>query len=155
MLEQLDVRQRAMITTRDFQWSWQGQHLALGLDEAGDGAPVLLLPALNSISTQWRLRLLLATLTPAMMAYAYDSIQVRSGSGAIRTRHQEIFCRPITGRIAANIAKRPILLRRDSRAVVALVYNHHKCSTRRRDTWSQRQSPGTRAGRATFFGCLK
>ena len=43
---------RALITTRDFQWSWQGQHLVLGLDEAGDGALVLLLPALSSISTR-------------------------------------------------------------------------------------------------------
>jgi pimeloyl-ACP methyl ester carboxylesterase len=45
-----------MITTRDFQWSWQGQHLALGLDEAGDGALVLLLPALSSISTWGEMR---------------------------------------------------------------------------------------------------
>jgi pimeloyl-ACP methyl ester carboxylesterase len=33
-------------------WSWQGQEIALGVDEAGDGPPVLLLPALSSISTR-------------------------------------------------------------------------------------------------------
>ena len=34
------------------RWSWQGQALCIGVDEAGSGAPVLLLPALSSISTR-------------------------------------------------------------------------------------------------------
>jgi pimeloyl-ACP methyl ester carboxylesterase len=33
-------------------WSWQGSETALGVDEAGDGPSVLLLPALSSISTR-------------------------------------------------------------------------------------------------------
>lgn len=40
------------IRTRQISWSWQGQELSLGVDEAGCGAPVLLLPALSSISTR-------------------------------------------------------------------------------------------------------
>ena len=40
------------IRTRQFHWSWQGRALSLGVDEAGSGSPVLLLPALSSISTR-------------------------------------------------------------------------------------------------------
>src|SRR5271166_2022185 len=61
-----------MITTRDFQWSWQGQHLVLGLDEAGDGALVLLLPALSSISTRGEMRPLMERLVSQFRVVAID-----------------------------------------------------------------------------------
>lgn len=41
-----------VVRTRQVQWSWQGQAIPLGADEAGDGPPVLLLPAPSSISTR-------------------------------------------------------------------------------------------------------
>jgi len=41
-----------MINTRELNWSWQGQDIVLGLDEAGRGPVVLLLPVLSSISTR-------------------------------------------------------------------------------------------------------
>ena len=37
---------------RDLRWSWQGEDVVLGLDEARSGPLVLLLPALSSISTR-------------------------------------------------------------------------------------------------------
>ena len=40
------------IRTRQILWSWQGRKLWLGVDEAGSGPSVLLLPALSSISTR-------------------------------------------------------------------------------------------------------
>lgn len=40
------------IRTRQIRWSWQGRKLWLGVDEAGSGPSVLLLPALSSISTR-------------------------------------------------------------------------------------------------------
>lgn len=40
------------VPTRQLQWSWQGQTVELGLDTAGHGPTVLLLPALSSISTR-------------------------------------------------------------------------------------------------------
>ena len=46
-------------------WSWQGQTVTLGIDEAGDGAPVLLLPALSSISTRREMRSLMQLLAAA------------------------------------------------------------------------------------------
>ena len=63
---------RALITTRDFQWSWQGQHLVLGLDEAGDGALVLLLPALSSISTRGEMHPLMERLASQFRVVAID-----------------------------------------------------------------------------------
>jgi len=63
---------RALITTRDFQWSWQGQHLVLGLDEAGDGAIVLLLPALSSISTRGEMHPLMERLASQFRVVAID-----------------------------------------------------------------------------------
>jgi pimeloyl-ACP methyl ester carboxylesterase len=63
---------RALITTRDFQWSWQGQHLVLGLDEAGDGALVLLLPALSSISTRGEMHPLMKRLASQFRVVAID-----------------------------------------------------------------------------------
>src|ERR1700739_3041205 len=40
------------IRTRQIRWSWHGREVSLGVDEAGSGAAVLLLPALSSISTR-------------------------------------------------------------------------------------------------------
>jgi pimeloyl-ACP methyl ester carboxylesterase len=61
-----------MITTRDFQWSWQGQDLVIGLDEVGDGALVLLLPALSSISTRGEMRPLMERLESQFRVVAID-----------------------------------------------------------------------------------
>jgi pimeloyl-ACP methyl ester carboxylesterase len=66
-----EQHERALIT-RDFQWSWQGQHLVLGLDEAGDGALVLLLPALSSISTRGEMRPLVERLASQFRVVAID-----------------------------------------------------------------------------------
>jgi pimeloyl-ACP methyl ester carboxylesterase len=63
---------RTLITTRDFQWSWQGQRLVLGLDEAGDGALVLLLPALSSISTRGEMHPLMERLASQFRVVAID-----------------------------------------------------------------------------------
>ncbi len=63
---------RALVTTRDFQWSWQGQHLVIGLDEAGDGALVLLLPALSSISTRGEMRPLMERLASQFRVVTVD-----------------------------------------------------------------------------------
>lgn len=46
MTGRLDLR------TRQIRWSWRGQTVTLGLDEAGEGPAILLLPALSSISTR-------------------------------------------------------------------------------------------------------
>jgi pimeloyl-ACP methyl ester carboxylesterase len=61
-----------MITTREFQWSWQGENLTLELDEAGDGALVLLLPALSSISTRGEMRPLMKRLESQFRVVAID-----------------------------------------------------------------------------------
>jgi pimeloyl-ACP methyl ester carboxylesterase len=61
-----------MVTSRDFQWSWHGQRLVLGLDEAGDGALVLLLPALSSISTRGEMRPLMERLASRFRVTAID-----------------------------------------------------------------------------------
>ena len=37
-----------MNTTRELRWSWQGKEITVGLDEAGSGPLVVLLPALSS-----------------------------------------------------------------------------------------------------------
>src|SRR5690349_8824053 len=39
-------------SSRHVEWSWGGKPVAVGLDEAGHGPGVLLLPALSSISTR-------------------------------------------------------------------------------------------------------
>jgi pimeloyl-ACP methyl ester carboxylesterase len=61
-----------MITTREFQWTWRGQDLVLGLDEDGDGALVLLLPALSSISTRGEMRPLMERLASQFRVVAID-----------------------------------------------------------------------------------
>jgi pimeloyl-ACP methyl ester carboxylesterase len=61
-----------VITTRDFRWSWQGQDLVIGLDEDGDGALILLLPALSSISTRGEMRPLMERLASQFRVVAID-----------------------------------------------------------------------------------
>jgi pimeloyl-ACP methyl ester carboxylesterase len=63
---------KALVTTRDFQWSWRGQDLVLGLDEAGAGPLVLLLPALSSISTRGEMRPLMERLASQFRVVAID-----------------------------------------------------------------------------------
>jgi pimeloyl-ACP methyl ester carboxylesterase len=61
-----------MITTRDLHWSWQGQDVILGLDEAGEGPVVLLLPALSSISTRGEMRPLMERLASKFRVVVID-----------------------------------------------------------------------------------
>jgi pimeloyl-ACP methyl ester carboxylesterase len=61
-----------LIETRDLRWSWQGQDIVLGLDEAGSGPLVLLLPALSSISTRGEMRPLMERLALQFHAVAID-----------------------------------------------------------------------------------
>jgi pimeloyl-ACP methyl ester carboxylesterase len=48
--------------TRTIHWKWESNDVTLGVDEAGDGATVILLPALSSISTREEMRFLLEKL---------------------------------------------------------------------------------------------
>jgi pimeloyl-ACP methyl ester carboxylesterase len=61
-----------VISTRDLHWSWQGQDIVLGLDEAGHGPLVLLLPALSSISTRSEMHPLMQRLASDFHAVAVD-----------------------------------------------------------------------------------
>jgi pimeloyl-ACP methyl ester carboxylesterase len=61
-----------VISTRDLRWSWQGQDIVLGLDEAGHGPLVLLLPALSSISTRAEMHPLMQRLAADFRAVAVD-----------------------------------------------------------------------------------
>jgi pimeloyl-ACP methyl ester carboxylesterase len=58
--------------TRDLHWSWQGQDVILGLDEAGEGPVVLLLPALSSISTRGEMRPLMERLASRFRVVVID-----------------------------------------------------------------------------------
>lgn len=61
-----------MATTRELRWVWQGQDFILGLDEAGNGPLVLLLPALSSISTRSEMHPLMERLAPRFRVIALD-----------------------------------------------------------------------------------
>jgi pimeloyl-ACP methyl ester carboxylesterase len=61
----------AMIN-RELGWSWQGQNVVLGMDEAGNGPPVLFLPALSSISTRREMKPLMDCLTPRFRTISVD-----------------------------------------------------------------------------------
>jgi len=63
---------RAVIRSRDLHWSWQGQDVVLGLDEAGAGDLVLLFPALSSISTRGEMRPLMERLASDFRVVAVD-----------------------------------------------------------------------------------
>jgi pimeloyl-ACP methyl ester carboxylesterase len=60
------------IRTRQMRWSWQGRELSVGVDEAGAGAPVLLLPALSSISTRGEMHPLMHRLAAKARVMAPD-----------------------------------------------------------------------------------
>jgi pimeloyl-ACP methyl ester carboxylesterase len=60
------------LRTRQIHWSWHGQTVTLGLDEAGEGPPILLLPALSSISTRREMHPLLQHLAPHGRVIAPD-----------------------------------------------------------------------------------
>jgi pimeloyl-ACP methyl ester carboxylesterase len=61
-----------MTTTRELRWSWGGKEVALGLDEAGEGPLVVLLPALSSISTRSEMHPLMERLSRRFRALALD-----------------------------------------------------------------------------------
>ncbi len=61
-----------MIRSRDLHWSWQGQDVVLGVDEAGAGDLVLLFPALSSISTRGEMRPLMERLASDFRVVAVD-----------------------------------------------------------------------------------
>jgi hypothetical protein len=44
---------------RRIQYRWEGATVTLGMEEAGSGSSLVLLPALSSISTRAEMRLLL------------------------------------------------------------------------------------------------
>lgn len=58
--------------TRELRWSWQERDIALGLDEAGSGPLVLLLPALSSISTRTEMHPLMERLCSRFRVLALD-----------------------------------------------------------------------------------
>jgi pimeloyl-ACP methyl ester carboxylesterase len=58
--------------TRALRWSWQNRDIALGLDEAGSGPLLLLLPALSSISTRAEMHPLMARLKSQFRVVALD-----------------------------------------------------------------------------------
>lgn len=58
--------------TRTIQWQYGSAEVTLGLDEAGHGASVVLLPALSSISTRQEMRPLLERLASRLHVTAVD-----------------------------------------------------------------------------------
>ncbi len=61
-----------MTSTREFHWSWKGREVVLGLDEAGSGPLLLLLPALSSISTRSEMHPLMERLASQFRVIALD-----------------------------------------------------------------------------------
>ena len=60
------------LRTRQIRWSWQEQTVTLGIDEAGEGPPILLLPALSSISTRREMHPLMQRLAATFHVIAPD-----------------------------------------------------------------------------------
>jgi pimeloyl-ACP methyl ester carboxylesterase len=58
--------------TRELRWSWQDREVVLGLDEAGSGPLLLLLPALSSISTRAEMHPLMARLAAQFRVLTID-----------------------------------------------------------------------------------
>lgn len=58
--------------TRELHWSWEGETIPLGLDEAGEGPIALLLPALSSISTRGEMQPLMARLSATHRVMTVD-----------------------------------------------------------------------------------
>src|SRR3984893_2288623 len=53
-----------MAIARNIRWAWEGTEVTLGMDDAGNGPTVVLLPALSSISTREEMRPLFDRLAP-------------------------------------------------------------------------------------------
>jgi pimeloyl-ACP methyl ester carboxylesterase len=58
--------------TRELRWSWQDRDIVLGMDEAGSGPLLLLLPALSSISTRAEMHPLMERLAAQFRVVALD-----------------------------------------------------------------------------------
>src|SRR5262245_934303 len=58
--------------TRILEWTWRGGTIRVGADACGSGPPVLLLPALSSISSRREMRPLQERLAPRYAAFAVD-----------------------------------------------------------------------------------
>ena len=61
-----------MATAQQIRWVWKGMEVTLGIDVAGDGPTVVLLPALSSISTREEMRPLFDRLTPNFRVVTSD-----------------------------------------------------------------------------------
>lgn len=61
-----------MQTTRTIRWQFAGAEVTLGMDEAGDGPSVVLLPSLSSISTRAEMRPLFERLAPLFRVTSVD-----------------------------------------------------------------------------------
>src|SRR5580692_8722139 len=58
--------------SRELRWFWQDRDIVLGLDEAGSGPLLLLLPALSSISTRAEMHPLMERLAAQFRVVALD-----------------------------------------------------------------------------------
>jgi pimeloyl-ACP methyl ester carboxylesterase len=72
MYSQMTTTDGPTIRTRQVRWSWQGQDVTLGVDEAGDGPAILLLPALSSISIRREVHALMRQLADRAHLVATD-----------------------------------------------------------------------------------
>jgi pimeloyl-ACP methyl ester carboxylesterase len=59
-------------TTHTYQWSWQGQTLAIAYETAGTGEPILLLPAFSTVSSRTEMSRLAAYLLPQFQVTTVD-----------------------------------------------------------------------------------
>jgi pimeloyl-ACP methyl ester carboxylesterase len=60
------------VTARALRFGWDGVQIELGIDEAGSGPSVVLLPALSSICTRMEMRSLFDRLAPQLHVHAVD-----------------------------------------------------------------------------------
>jgi len=60
------------VSTRTIRYSWKNIVTTVGMDEAGSGPSVVLLPALSSISTRAEMRPLFETLAPEFRVSIVD-----------------------------------------------------------------------------------
>ena len=61
-----------MAMTRTIRWKWEGAEVTLGMDEAGSGRSIVLLPAPSSISTRAEMRPLFDRLAPVFRVATVD-----------------------------------------------------------------------------------
>src|SRR5260370_41997729 len=61
-----------MATARTIRCKWESGEIALGMDEAGSGSSVVLLPALSSISTRAEMQPLFDLLAPEFRVSSVD-----------------------------------------------------------------------------------